>query len=172
MEYSATAAAAAATDKEQTIYSRWTSYLSSRRGATSNNGGGRRSYGGRSASGTHDGIRVAGGPGGQRRHADNAAQNTGTKSAKKQSAPGSSTNSSSSSKKNKSKPNGPGAGPPASLFDQHHLGLPELSHGNGGPLHGALIGGKNAAATPEPATFLLLGTGLVATAGMMRRRLR
>jgi hypothetical protein len=168
MEYGGPTASSAATIARETTYVRWTNYLGSRRGGTaSTSGGGRQAGGSRWASGGRDGITVAGG-GGQQRRAEAARTSS---SGNKPGSSGGSASGSSSSKSNK-KPSGTSpAGAPQ--FTEHRLGLPELSHGLGlGPLQGGLGAARNAAATPEPATFLLLGTGLVAAAGAMRRRLR
>jgi hypothetical protein len=68
---------------------------------------------------------------------------------------------------------GPGGG---GIFNEHRHGLPDLT-GNGGgsftnPGGGGGGIGPNVAANPEPSTIFLLGTGLIAAAGSVRRRLR
>jgi hypothetical protein len=169
LEHGSAGASGTARIIRETVYVRWTDYLGSRRGGQNSSSGVRRGWGGRWAVGGGNGGSVAGGGGGgQRRRGEETARSASNSTNSNRSSGGGSS-SNGSSKPNK-KPSGNAS---ATQFAEHRLGLPELSHGLGlGPLQGSLGAAASAAATPEPATFLLLGTGLVAAAGAMRRRMR
>jgi hypothetical protein len=64
---------------------------------------------------------------------------------------------------------------PDDLFGGHKSGLPELKGDQkvkNSPLPGKGVGGSNVAVNPEPSTLFLFGTGIVAAAGAIRRRLK
>jgi hypothetical protein len=61
------------------------------------------------------------------------------------------------------------------LFGEHKAGMPELKGDHkvkNSPQSGKGIGGGTVAVNPEPSTLFLFGTGIVAAAGAIRRRLR
>jgi hypothetical protein len=148
----------------------WVDYAGSRRSNNSNVGSSRSSasfehgaFGGRLGSMSRSDARSGG-------DSESARPSNGTSSASGSGKSGGPKNGDPGDAKKDEKNKGPD-----DLFGGHKSGLPELKGDKkvkNSPLPGKGVGGSNVAVNPEPSTLFLFGTGIVAAAGAIRRRLK